>query len=471
MKATALAALFACAAALSPAASADATADATAGNTDRFDRQIRDHAEAMREEGRRTFRHDTMGDESFWGDTLHLHQAIAGAANGGVGPGVSPRTALAVGLKVDEDALPVPLIAALKAGQVNLDAPATTLALLKLDAVVGVKGFFDAAGAIKSVGITCALCHSTVDNHLAPGIGRRLDGWANRDLDVGVIVSLAPNLQPVAELLSLAGAVVDVPLLKQVLTSWGPGKFDASVFLDGKTRNPAAPPGVTSAAVLIPPAYGLAGVNLHTWTGWGSVTYWNTFVGNLEMHGQGTFFDPRLSDRLQFPVAARAGFDNVRSTPDLVTPKLAALHFYQLAIPAPQPRPGSFDPAAAARGTTLFNGKARCAMCHVPPLFTEPGWNLHTPEEMAIDAFQADRSPEHRYRTAPLKGLSGHWQFATAASATAFFHDGRFQGATPEAGLRAVINHYNDRGVGNAGVPLGLTSPEISDLIEYLKSL
>jgi mono/diheme cytochrome c family protein len=446
--------------------------DTRAASPDRrFDRQIRDHGESMLEAGRRTFRHETLGDEAFWGDTLRLHQAIAGAANGGVGPGVSPRTALAVGLKVDEDALPAAVVAALKAGAVNLDDPATTVTLLKLDAVVGVKGFFDAAGTIRSMGVTCALCHSTVDNHLAPGIGRRLDGWANRDLDVGTIVSLAPNLQPVADLLSLAGATVDVPTVVRVLRSWGPGKYDATIFLDGKTRNPAAPPGVTSAATLIPPAYGLAGINLHTWTGWGSVTHWNAFVANLEMHAQGTFFDPRLADRLQFPIAARAGFDNVRANPDLVTPKLAALQFYQLAIPAPAPRPGSFDAAAAARGATLFKDKARCSTCHVPTLFTEPGWNMHTPQEMAIDDFQANRAPDRRYRTAPLKGLSGHWRYASTPAATAFFHDGRFQGPTPEAGLRKVVGHYNDNGIGNAGIPLGLNAQEVADLVEYLKSL
>ena len=212
-------------------------------------------------------------------------------------------------------------------------------------------------------------------------------------------------------------------------------------------------------------------MNLHTWTGWGSVTYWNAFVANLEMHGKGTFFDPRLNDAAQFPIAAAAGFADVRGAPDLITPKLAALHAYQLAIPAPAPLPGSFDPAAAARGQALFDGTAKCSTCHVPPLFTEPGWNLHTPAELAIDDFQANRAPDKRYRTAPLKGLSGHWRFANAANGNSFFHDGRFQGATPEAGLTAVVNHYNTAGVGNNGIPLGLTAQDVSDLVEYLKSL
>jgi hypothetical protein len=436
-----------------------------------FDKIVRDNSRDMLHEGRHTFRFDTFGDEAFWGDTLRLHQAIAGAANGGVGPGVSPRTALAVGLKVDVDALPAALVRNIKLGAVNLDDPATTLALLKLDSVVGVKGFFDDAGRIKSIGITCALCHSMVDNSLTSGIGHRLDGWPNRDLDVGTIVSLAPNLQPVADLLSLAGATVAVADVKAVLATWGPGRYDAQIFLDGKTKNPNAPAGVTSAATLIPPAYGLSGVNLHTSTGWGSVTYWNAFVANLEMHGQGTFFDPRLNDRLQFPIAARAGFGDVRSDQDLITPKLSALSFYQLAIPAPKPLAGNFNQAAAKRGEALFGGKAKCAACHVPPLFTEPGWNSHTAEELAIDDFQANRSPDKRYRTAPLKGLSGHWRFAQSSSGHWFFHDGRFQGNTPEAALTAVVNHYNANGVGNHGVPLGLTPQETSDLVEYLKSL
>ncbi|HSB79398.1 MAG TPA: hypothetical protein VLM91_11440 [Candidatus Methylomirabilis sp.] len=407
----------------------------------------------MVKDGRQIFRFDTFGDEAFWGDTLHLHEAIQGAKFGGVGPGVSPRTALAVGLKVDLDALPLSVVQALKAGQVNLDDPAVTLALLKLNAVLGVTGFFDPAGNLKSMGIQCALCHSTVDDALAPGIGHRLDGWANRDLNVGAIVSLAPNLQPVADLLS-----VDVPTVKAVLASWGPGKFDAELFLDGKAVNPEqVSNGVVTgtnvpAATLLPPAFGLAGVNLHTYTGWGSVTYWNAFVANLEMHGKGTFFDPRLNDATQFPIAAREGFGNVQSDPDLITPKLAALHFYQLAIPAPEPPKGSFDEAAAARGMALFEGQAKCAMCHVPPLYTEPGWNMHTPEEIGIDAFQANRAPDKRYRTTPLKGLWTHMQGG-------FYHDGRF------ATLNDVIAHY-DQTFG-----LGLTSQEVHDLVEFLKSI
>jgi len=409
----------------------------------KFDQLIRSNDRQMMNDGRRTFRFDTFGDETFWGDTLHLHQAIEGERFGGVGPGVSPATALAVGLKVDVDALPQSLIKKLKKGEVDLNDPAVTLALLKLNAVVGVTGFFDDHGNLESMGIQCALCHSTVDNSFAPGIGHRLDGWANRDLNVGVIVGLSPNLQPVADLLG-----VDVATVKTVLNSWGPGKFDAELFLDGKAFQPDG----RSGATLLPPAFGLAGVNLHTWTGWGSVTYWNAFVANLEMHGKGTFYDPRLNDPVQFPVAARAGFGNVRNTPDLITPKLPALQFYQLAIPAPPAPDGSFDEEAAARGATLFNGKAQCARCHVPPLFTEPGWNMHTGAEIGIDDFQANRAPDKRYRTSPLKGLWTHVQGG-------FYHDGRF------ATLHDVVDHYNNF------FNLGLTGPEINDLIEYLKSL
>ena len=395
------------------------------------------------DQGRQIFRFDTFGDEQFWGDSLKLHRAVAGAANGGVGPGLSPRAALGVGLKVDVDALPPELQQALQRGEVDLDDPAVTLALLKLRAVVGVTGFFDSSGGLRSMGIQCALCHSTVDDSFAPGIGHRLDGYAARDLNVGAIVSLAPDLRPVARLLG-----TDVATVKKVLAAWGPGKFDAELFLDGKGFRPDG----KTAATLIPPAYGLAGVNLHTYTGWGSVPYWNAFVANLEMHGQGVFYDPRLDNAKQFPVAARNRSGHVTNSPDLITPKLAALHFYQLALAAPKPPDGSFDPAAAARGARLFRGKAECATCHVPPLFTEPGWNLHTPAEIGIDRFQADRSPTHRYRTTPLKGLWAHQKGG-------FYHDGRF------ATLGQVVDHY-DR-----FFELGLTPREKQDLAQYLKSL
>jgi hypothetical protein len=400
-------------------------------------------ANRLFEQGKQVFRFDTFGDEDFWGGALQLHRAIEGERLGGVGPGVSPKTALAVGLKVDSTALPQPLKNALRKGRVDLDDPATTLALLKLNAVVGLKGFFNHKGTLSAVGITCAVCHSTVDDSFAPGIGRRLDGWPNRDLDVGTIVSLAPNKKPLTDLLGVDEATVD-----KVLAAWGPGKFDAELFLDGKGFRPDG----KTAAVLIPPAFGLAGVNLHTFTGWGSVTYWNAFVANLEMHGKGTFYDPRLNDPRKFPIAVKAGFANVRNTPDLITPKLAALHEYQLGLPAPTPPRGSFDPEAARRGEKIFNGVGKCASCHVPPLFTEPGQNLHRPAEICTDAFQADRSPTGMYRTTPLKGLFAH-------AKGGFWHDGRF----PTLG--AVVQHYN------ACFGLGLGAHQQSDLVEYLKSL
>ena len=396
-------------------------------------------------DGQEAFRHDNFGNEDFWGGALGLHRAIAGEANGGVGPGVSPAAALELGLKVDSSVLPRDLIQALRRGDVNLDDPAVTVSLLELDAVVGVKGFFDESGALGSVGITCALCHSTVNDSIAAGIGKRLDGWANRDLNVGAIIAASPSVAPFAELLGVGEDVV-----RDVLRSWGPGKFDASLILDGQPFRPDGKP----AAVLIPPAFGLAGVNLHTSTGWGGVSHWNALVAVLEMQGKGTLYDPRLNDSSKFPVAAANGFGNVRNDPDLVTPKLAALHFYQLALPAPTPPRGSFDARAAERGEALFaaDGKARCATCHVPPLFTEPGWNLHTPEEMGIDAFQANRGPDGRYRTTPLKGLWTHTKGG-------FYHDGRF------ATLEEVVEHYDSL------QGLGLSGQEREDLVEYLKSL
>ena len=277
-----------------------------------FDAEIASNAQTMLEEGKNTFRYDTFGSEAFWGDTLQLHKAIAGEKNGGVGPGVSPKTALSVGLKVDADALPDALKKQLAAGKVDLDDPATTIALLKLNAVVGVTAFANPDGSVKSMGIQCAFCHSTVDNSFAPGIGKRLDGWPNRDLNVGAIVSLAPNLKPFTDLLG-----VDVETVKKVLASWGPGRYDAELNKDGKAFRPDG----KQAGTLLPPAFGLAGVDLATWTGFGSVTYWNAYVGVTQMHGLGTFFDPRFNDKEQYPVSAKSGAGNTRDKPDKVTAK------------------------------------------------------------------------------------------------------------------------------------------------------
>jgi mono/diheme cytochrome c family protein len=414
-----------------------------------FDLRIGLNTISMLREGRNSFRFDTFGDQAFWGDGIRLHDAIKGAARGGFGPGLSPAAALELGLKVDVEALPAGLVQSLRRDEVDLDDPAVTLTLLRLRAVVGVTGFFaGGSGDLVSVGIQCALCHSVVDDSLAPGIGRRLDGWANRDLDIGAIVALAPDLRPFVRLLRLADPRITQADVRDVLNSWGPGKFDAELILDGKAFQPDG----DSAATLIPPAFGLAGVNLHTWTGWGSVTHWNAFVANLEMHGKGTFYDPRLNDAAQFPIAAQAGLGNVRSDPDLISPKLAALHFYQLAIPSPKPPDGSFERQAAERGARLFNGKAQCATCHVPPLYTEPGWNMHTADEIGIDAFQANRAPDRAYRTAPLNGLWTHTKGG-------FYHDGRF------ATLDDVVQHYN------AFFKLNLTRQDKRDLVEFLKSL
>jgi hypothetical protein len=420
-------------------------------------------------QGRQIFRFDTFGDQAFWGDTLKLHQAIEGAGLGGVGPGVSPSTALAVGLKVDVEALPSNLFEQLNHGRVNLNDPAVTLQLLKLNAVIGVTGVFNSSGTLQSMGIQCALCHSTVDNSLPvlcagviqpnPGtgcVGHRLDGWANRDLNVGAIVALAPDLSSIATLLNTDQATV-----RKVLNSWGPGKFDAELILDGKALNPQQVTDGTvtgtnvPGATLIPPAFGLGGVNLHTWTGWGSVPHWNAFVANLEMHGKGRFWDPRLNNAAQFPIAAAHGFGDlphISPDDDLITSKLQALQFYQLAVPSPQPPPGSFNKAAADRGDQLFSGKAKCNNCHVEPLWTDAGWNLHMPSEICIDSFQANRAPDLRYRTSPIGVLFTH-------SKGGFYHDGRFKD------LSAVVDHYN------TCLALGLANSEKSDLIQYLLSL
>jgi hypothetical protein len=439
-----LLAAFLLSASLAAAVTARASFDDSASRPPQtFDDVIQQNGERLIAEGRRIFRFETFGDEAFWGGTLKLHTAIEGAQHGGVGPGVSPAAALAVGLKVDAEALAPNVLNAIQEGRVNLNDPAATLALLDANAVVGITGHRASDGSLSSIGIQCALCHSTVDNSVAPGIGRRLDGWPNRDLNVGGIIALAPDLSAVANLLQ-----TDQQTVRAVLNSWGPGKFDAQLFLDGKAFRPDG----KSAATLLPAAFGLAGVNLHTYTGWGGVPHWNAFVANLEMHGSGTFVDARLDDPIQFPVAARAGFGNVRNDPDLITSKLPALQFYQLSIPAPRPAHGTFDASAAARGQTVFNGAGRCASCHVPPIFTEPGWNMHTAEEIGIDDFQASRSPDHRYRTTPLAGLFTRQKGG-------FYHDGRFPT------LRAVVDHY-DQFFG-----LQLNEQAKRDLIEYLKSL
>jgi hypothetical protein len=410
--------------------------------------------------GRNVFRYDTFGDQAVWGGVLGLHKAIEGSKLGGVGPGVSPKTALALGLKVDATKIPKKVAVAIKAGKVNLDDPAVTVTLLKLNSVVGVRGFFNRRGGLTSVGITCAVCHSTVDDSFAPGIGRRRDGWPNQDLNVGAIVAAAPNLKPLEQSLH-----VDEPTLKRVLLGWGPGFFNAELNLDGKAFGPDGTS--HSAATRIPSAFGKDGQNLHTWEGgWGSVTYWNAFVANLEMHGIGDFFDPRLDNAKRFPVAAAARFghthpyvgEGVLPVPaqstglrDHTTEALRALDFYQHALPPPTPPKRSFNAAAAKRGKRVFDGPGRCAGCHMGSLGTAPGYNAVSPSAICTDSFTADRGPDGTYTIAPLQSLF-------TRSKRGFYHDGRFKT------LLDVVNHYD----GCFGI--GLSARQKSDLVQYLKS-
>jgi cytochrome c553 len=350
-------------------------------------------------DGQQIFRFDTFGDESFWTDTLRMHEVIQAA--------VDPATALAVGLKVDADALPPGILAS-----ADLHDPATTVALLKLNAVVGLQGTVETVNGkdtLTSVGITCALCHSSVDNSTQPGIGHRLDGWPNLDLNPGAIIALSPALT--AE-------------QKAVYNSWGPGRYDPRYNRDG-----------LNAPVPIPPAYGLAGVSLATATGDGDISYWNAYVAITQMHGHGTFVDSRI------------GAD-IHQAPDQVTPKLPALKEYQVSLPAPPPPAGSFDAAAAARGATVFSGAAKCATCHVPPLFTDD--KLYDPSAVGADPGYAQRSATRQYRTTPLRAL---WQHAP------YFHDGS------AATLDDVVGHYE------SVQQLQLTAQQRADLVEYLKSL
>jgi hypothetical protein len=412
----------------------DASAHESTWNAD-----IRQNVDDMLEKGRAVFRFETFGDEVFWTDKLQLHKAIADKGAGGIGEGLSPKKALELGLKVDIDVLPKFAKEAVAEGKLLNDVD-FTLTLLKLNAVVGVVANFD-GNNLKSIGLTCAVCHSTVDSNT--GIGKRLDGWPNQDLNPGEIISMAPDLTVFTELLG-----TDVETVKRALKSWGPGKFDAELNFDGKAFRPDG----KSGATIIPEAFGHIGHNNHTWTGGrGTVTYWNAYVANTQLMGQGVFYDPRLMNKDQYPIGAKANLGNKRNTDDKVSDKLAALHFYQLAMPAPKAPKGSYNEEAATRGGKIFTGKAQCATCHVPPLFTEPGWNTHTPEEIGIDDFQANRSPEKTYVTQGLKGI---W-----IRKRGFYHDGRF------ATLLDVVNHYDNF------KRLNLTTNEKNDLVEYLKSI
>ena len=413
-----------------------------------FGDPVKAAAAKMIDEGRRTFRFDTFGDESFWGDTLRLHQAIAGEANGGVGPGVSPATALSLGLKVDVDALPFRLRHDLRRGRVDLDDPATTLALLRLDAVVGRHRLLrprrpaDLAGhPVRAVPLDRRRLVRAGHRPSARRLGRTAISTSARSSPPRRISRRSPSCSAVGSsrrsrpCSPRGGRASSTP-------SWP------------STARPSAPT-AGSAATLLPPAFGLAGVNLHTWTGWGSVTHWNAFVANLEMHGKGTFYDPRLDDAAQFPIAAREGFGHI------VHARGTGSHHPQARRAAPLSARARRARAAARQlrrraprraGATLFAGKASCARCHVPPLTTEPGWNMHTAEEIGIDDFQAQRSPDERYRTTPLRGLWTHMKGG-------FYHDGRF------ATLADVIEHYD------SFMSLGLTPAEKADLAQYLKSI
>lgn len=369
-------------------------------------------------EGRQIFRFDTFGDEQLWTGVLRMHEAIAS---------VPPATALAVGLKIDVDALPRPIVHALERGEVDLNDPAVTVQLLSLNAVVGVIGRVNDAGALESIGITCALCHSTVNDSLAAGVGRRIDGPANRSLDVGAIVALSP-------------ALTDDQ--RAVFNSWGPGRFDPRLqAFDGTTLISL---NSTTVPVMIPPIYGLRGVGFETFTGDGPISYWNNYVGVTQMGGQGSFSDPRIGV-------------SVSQSPDLVTPKLPALLAYQLTLRPPDPPRQSFNQAAARRGERLFEGAARCRSCHVPPTFTDvlrgPDPSvplLHDPAEVGANPSYALRTATKKYRTAPLRGV---WQHAP------YFHDGS------AVDLLAVVNRYDQV------FSLGLTAAQKADLVEFLKSL
>jgi len=368
-------------------------------------------------DGREIFRFDTFGDEQLWTDTLRLNEALET---------VTPATALAVGLKVDADALPPPVRKALTSGQLNVNDPRVTRRLLEMNAVVGVVGKVT-DDRIRSVGVTCALCHSTVDDSLAPGIGRRLDGWANVDLDVGTIVALAPGFPDA---------------LRSEFRGWGPGKYDPRHHIfDGATIVALNTP---SLPVVIPPVYGLRGVGFETYTGDGPISYWNGYVGVTQMGGHGSFSDSRIGL-------------TVIQRPDRLTPKLPALLAYQLSLKTPAPPAGSVDQAAAARGQQIFNGAARCGSCHIAPTYTDvlrgPDPKvplLHTPAEVGADPAYAARSATKLYRTTPLRAL---WQHPP------YFHDGS------AADLLAVVNRYD------AVFGLGLTVAQKTDLVEFLKSL
>ena len=392
------------------------------------------------EQGQDIFRHSTFGDEAFWSGALQLDKTILGEALGGRGDGVSPETALALGLKVDANALSPETVAAIQAGQVPLDEPQTTVELLRQNAVVGVIGNFDDNGNLSSVGINCALCHSTVDDSFSPGIGSRLDGWANRDLNVGAIIA-ATNVAPLAELLG-----VTVEGAQGVLNAWGPGRFDGALLLDGRPENENG----SIPAALIPSIFSLQGVDPVGYSGFSSLSQWINFVAVIELNGQGNYTDPRLNDPDKFPIAVATNAFNRTAENDIFGPQAEALEQYILSLNAPVVDPSRFDEEAAIRGQALFNGKADCFSCHAGNTFTDN--ILRDPEEINIDGVLANRFPSGQYRTTPLRGL-------LTKEKGGYFHDGRFQT------LSDVINHYDD------SFSLDLTNDEKNDLEQYLNAL
>lgn len=366
---------------------------------------------ALVAQGQQIFRFDTFGDEAQWTDVLQMHSVISTA--------VDPVTALSVGLKVDSDAIPAPVAEGIRNGSVDLTSPATTVALLKLDAVVGIKGTVqtvDGKDALVRVGVTCALCHSTVDNSFAPGIGKRLDGWANRDLNPGAIIALSPAL---------------TAAMKVAYNSWGKGKYDPRHNIDGGNK-----------PVVIPPAFGLDGIHRITLTGDGDdLAYWNRYVAVTQMGALGTMVEPRLNLSIS------------HGTVDLVSSKLPALQAYQLSLKAPAPPAGSFDPLAAARGRLVFEGAGKCSTCHSGATFTDANSLLHPASDSMAEPetpSYAARSATKQYRTSPLRGA---WQHAP------YFHDGS------AATLDDVARTYNGR------KGLGLSAQDVADLAQYLKSL
>lgn len=411
----------------------------------RHDGDIYENSAKMIDEGRAAFRYDTFGNEAYWGEVLRLHEVIAGEKNGGTGPGISPRKALELGFKFDSEKLSGDHLRMFREdNSPALDDPATTLALLKSGAIIGLKGFFDGKGAITSIGIGCSLCHSNVNDSVAHGAGSRLDGWPNRDINMGSVIARSPNLRVMSMRIG-----TNPVTLKKSLEAWGPGKYDSILMADGRVSRPDLKPSPT----IIPSLFGLSGVSLCSYNGWGSMAYKNAFEAVLSMRGKGNFFDLRLTDSDRFPVASRTGDWSIKTKNDVVTPKLAALHYYQLSLPVPVPPQSYFDEQMAQRGRALFEGKAKCATCHVPPLYTEPGWAMHGPDTMGMDNFQASRSPDGSfYRTTPLRGL-----FTKVKGG--FYHDGRF----PD--LKAVVEHYNDL------FQLNLTRQEKIELLEFLRSL